>query len=182
MQVREPIEVVGDELRAALDAVGLVVVGPADPTADVLVWAVEAVGGVDAVRAAAVPVLALVDRPLPALVAELQAAGASGVLPRDAEPRTIAGAALAVAGGAVVLPASSGCRAAWDDGEPLTDLELAWMRALARGVPVGGLADREGYSERAMYRKLRDTYRKLRVPGRTEALVALARANLLDVG
>ncbi|MCU1373814.1 MAG: Response regulator receiver protein [Actinomycetia bacterium] len=180
VEVREPVELLGQVLRTALLAFGLLVVGADETSADVLIWALDAVGGADALRLAGAPVsvLALVEDPYPALVAELVAAGARGVLARDSDPVTIAGAAIAIAGGCSVLPGQTGMPGGGPT--PLTERELSWMRALARGEPIGGLAKAEGYSEREMYRKLQRIYRKVGAPGRTAALVALARANLLD--
>ena len=38
--------------------------------------------------------------------------------------------------------------------------EIEWLQQLAKGIPVAQLADRAGYSERAMYRLLRGLYTK----------------------
>jgi DNA-binding NarL/FixJ family response regulator len=49
--------------------------------------------------------------------------------------------------------------------------EIEWLRELANGVTVARLAGRAGYSERAMFRLLRELYARLRVHNRTEALM-----------
>ena len=56
-------------------------------------------------------------------------------------------------------------------GPPPPAHELDWLRELAGGATVAQLAGRSGYSERAMFRLLRDLYRRLEVSSRTEALM-----------
>jgi DNA-binding CsgD family transcriptional regulator len=48
--------------------------------------------------------------------------------------------------------------------------ELDWLGQLAEGTTVAQLAERSGYSERAMFRLLRNLYNQLNVRNRTEAL------------
>jgi DNA-binding NarL/FixJ family response regulator len=176
VELREPVGASAAGLRAALAAGGLVVDGAG--AADVIVW------GADAHRlgeaGGTVPILALADRRDPAAAAALRAAGARGVVHRDEHPTTVAAAARAVAEGYAVFPVRR--RSGVGEIGPLAPRELGWMRALARGRPVATLARAEGYSEREMYRKLRAVYAKLGAPSRTEALLALARARLLDAG
>jgi DNA-binding NarL/FixJ family response regulator len=52
-----------------------------------------------------------------------------------------------------------------------TDDEMAWLRQLAHGGTVVDLARRSGYSERMMFRLLRDLYAKLGVENRSGALL-----------
>jgi DNA-binding NarL/FixJ family response regulator len=49
--------------------------------------------------------------------------------------------------------------------------EIEWLQQLAGGATVGQLADRAGYSERAMFRLLRELYGRIGVKNRTEALM-----------
>lgn len=63
---------------------------------------------------------------------------------------------------------------------PITETELAWLRALAAGETVVELGNRLGYSEREMYRRLRRAYTVIGVGGKTEALMYLAKRGLLD--
>lgn len=49
--------------------------------------------------------------------------------------------------------------------------EIRWLRELAAGVTVARLAEQAGYSERAMFRLLRDLYVRMQVRNRTEALL-----------
>ena len=49
--------------------------------------------------------------------------------------------------------------------------QAEWLRSLSQGMTVDELADRAGYSERAMYRQLRRLYERLGAANRTEALL-----------
>jgi DNA-binding NarL/FixJ family response regulator len=49
--------------------------------------------------------------------------------------------------------------------------EIGWLRDLALGTTVARLADRAGYSERAMFRLLRTLYLRIGARNRTEALM-----------
>ena len=49
--------------------------------------------------------------------------------------------------------------------------EVDWLHQLAGGLTVGQLAAQVGYSERMMFRLLRELYDRLQVKGRTEALM-----------
>jgi DNA-binding NarL/FixJ family response regulator len=60
------------------------------------------------------------------------------------------------------------------------DTEAGWLRALAAGDTVAGLAERIGYSERETYRLLGSLYEKLGVTNRTEAIIWATRHGLLD--
>lgn len=58
--------------------------------------------------------------------------------------------------------------------------EEVWLRKLADGVPVADLAAEIGYSEREMFRMLRDLYTRIGVKNRTEAIIWATRHGLLD--
>lgn len=61
----------------------------------------------------------------------------------------------------------------------LTEAEVRWLGALARGTSVVDLATAEAYSERAMYRRLSDLYRKMDVRTRGEAIAVASRHGLI---
>lgn len=46
-----------------------------------------------------------------------------------------------------------------------------WLEALSNGISTAQLAGQIGFSEREMYRRLRDLYGRMGVRNRTEALV-----------
>ena len=62
----------------------------------------------------------------------------------------------------------------------VTPDEAAWLRDLADGSTVADVADRVGYSEREMFRTLRDTYTRIGVRNRTEAIIWATRHGVLD--
>jgi DNA-binding NarL/FixJ family response regulator len=103
-------------------------------------------------------------------------AGAVNVVPRDAPAtefrrvveETRAGSltlTLAVLRAAIATPRVT--REALD----LSDDELLWLRTLAAGRSVTEIAETAAFSERMMYRKLRELYRRLGVSNRTQALI-----------
>ncbi len=61
----------------------------------------------------------------------------------------------------------------------VSDEEVSWLRAMAQGVTVAELAERSGYSERAMFRNLRNLYLRIEARNRTEALIWASRNSLL---
>ena len=63
---------------------------------------------------------------------------------------------------------------------PVSARETDWIRSLAHGRTVTKLAQDSGYSEREMYRILHQTYGRMGVRNRTEALVRAAGWGLLD--
>lgn len=103
-------------------------------------------------------------------------AGAAHVLPRDADAAALRRVVDEAADGLVCLPIAV-LRAAIvalyvpGNGAAPSDEELRWLRALAASVSVAELADSAGYSERAMYRRLRELYGRLGAKGRTQALI-----------
>ena len=106
-------------------------------------------------------------------------AGAAAVLARDAPPRIMREVFDAAVRDNSLVPTSV-LRALTDAGTPdpnatgssqPMDAEKEWLRQLARGDSVARLAVRAGYSERMMFRLLRDLYTKIGVSGRTEALI-----------
>jgi DNA-binding NarL/FixJ family response regulator len=58
------------------------------------------------------------------------------------------------------------------DADPVPSAEeRRWLGAVARGSNVGRVAAEAGYSERMMFRLLRDLYGRMGVPNRTAALI-----------
>ncbi len=53
----------------------------------------------------------------------------------------------------------------------MSDDALLWLRMLAAGRSVTEIAETAAFSERMMYRKLRELYRRLGVSNRTQALI-----------
>jgi DNA-binding NarL/FixJ family response regulator len=182
VELRDPAAVLDQAIPVALAAVGLELLEVGSPgPPDVVVWALDAAmlaTGGPALRSGP-PVLALVEGLDETDVRRLYTAGVRGVLRQSSEPDVVVTAAMSVANGlAVAQPDLFGPRLAV---EPLLldRDELRWMRALAAGTHMSAIAHREGHSERDMYRKFSRVYAKLRVSGRAEALVVLARADLL---
>jgi DNA-binding NarL/FixJ family response regulator len=103
-------------------------------------------------------------------------AGAVHALGRDADADAFRAVVGDVARGVVTLPAAvMRAVAALPDaamvGLPPSDEEIRWLRELANGSTVAVLARKLQYSERALYRRLKDLYRKLGVLNRTQALI-----------
>jgi len=102
-------------------------------------------------------------------------AGARSVLPRSIHGDALQRTVTATMDGQAVLPADVAARlaASAPPGSPQVAPpdRISWLRQLASGVTVAQLADRVGYSERAMFRLLRELYTKLGVRNRTEALM-----------
>jgi DNA-binding NarL/FixJ family response regulator len=103
--------------------------------------------------------------------------GAVAAVARDALPETVRTVFEAAVGGKSLLPVEV-LRAltTWqsfpdeDESVPSTQ-EIGWLRELASGTTVARLADRAGYSERAMFRLLRALYLRIGARNRTEALM-----------
>jgi DNA-binding NarL/FixJ family response regulator len=63
----------------------------------------------------------------------------------------------------------------------LTSTQWAWLRDLASGTTVHALARQVGFSERVMYRRLNQVYRKMGCATRTEALIRASAWGMLDL-
>lgn len=106
-------------------------------------------------------------------------AGAAGVLSRDAPAPVVREVFDAAVRGNSIVPTevlqalADGSANALDAPEPgrPSAAERDWLRQLARGDTVASLAAGVGYSERMMFRLLRDLYVKVGVSNRTEALM-----------
>jgi DNA-binding NarL/FixJ family response regulator len=109
-------------------------------------------------------------------------AGAVTAVPRNAPPDQMKRVFRAAVEGVSMLPVAVvqalAARTLDDrdedpEGRPsrLTVHEIQWLRELAEGTTVAHLAELTGYSERAMFRLLRDLYARMGVRNRTEALM-----------
>jgi DNA-binding NarL/FixJ family response regulator len=116
-------------------------------------------------------VVALLDQMSVAGSVRAFRAGAACVMARDTSPSALREAFGAAVRGQSLMPVKV-LRALIDSvaEEPSAD-ERRWLRELAQGTTVGRLASEVGYSERMMFRLLRDLYTRLGADNRTEALV-----------
>jgi DNA-binding NarL/FixJ family response regulator len=125
---------------------------------------------------------------LVALLAEAQqdnyvraiAEGAASAVPRNATPETVLEVFKHAVRGITLLPtgvvrALAPTTMLTEEQPAINDREIEWLRTLSRGATVADLARTAGYSERAMYRLLRDLYARLSVANRTEAVMQAAR-------
>jgi DNA-binding NarL/FixJ family response regulator len=111
-------------------------------------------------------------------------AGATAAVGRTATPEEVLGVFNAAIRGVSMLPAEAvralaAPKVPQDVTTQLTPREIEWLRALSQGRTVAQLADNVGYSERAMYRLLRDMYRRMHAANRTEAVLKASRAGWL---
>lgn len=109
-------------------------------------------------------------------------AGATGAFERDAELAHIVRTVQCAALGLALLPvdvARALNRGSVGPRPDLSERDLDYLRMLAHGATVAGLARRHGYSEREMYRLLSSVYRRLGAHNRTEALLLAQRYDLL---
>ena len=103
--------------------------------------------------------------------------GAVAVLPRHAPAETVRAAVEAVIGGHTALPIEVVRRLTAADVQANPDAtapsprEMEWLSGLSIGITVAQLAKQAGYSERMMFRLLRELYNRMGVGGRTEALL-----------
>ena len=104
------------------------------------------------------------DEPLDSFATVLEAA----LLGRSAVPETV------VRGMAARIPSVP------DPAQWVTDEEAVWLRDLAGGKTVADIAETFGYSEREMFRTLRDTYTRIGARNRTEAIIWATRHGVLD--
>jgi DNA-binding NarL/FixJ family response regulator len=111
-------------------------------------------------------------------------AGATAAVGRTATPEEMLEVFNAAIRGVSMLPAEAvralaAPKAPDDETIQLKPREIEWLRALSQGRTVAQLAENVGYSERAMYRLLRDMYRRMHAANRTEAVVKASRAGWL---
>jgi DNA-binding NarL/FixJ family response regulator len=121
-------------------------------------------------------------------IAEYAAAvrcGAGGVVADDDEPATYGATVTAALADQFLVPATvmralvarlpDSLDDAWLDEE-----SLSLIRSLAAGSTVASIADEKGYSEREMFRMLKELYTALGVENRTQAIIWAARNGVLD--
>lgn len=111
-------------------------------------------------------------------------AGATGAIDRGADPKAIVACLEAACLGKSLLPAEVVRQQfAWSRAghahEPLLEFEVFWLSSLANGKSVAEVAKTAAYSERAMYRRLSELYRKMGATTRTGALLAAREWGLL---
>ena len=128
-------------------------------------------------------VVVLVERATTEACASALRAGVTGVITGADDPERVVAALRSAARGDTVLPrevVQALCRPATLPPPSLTPVERGWLRRLAGGGTVAGLARACGYSEREMYRRLSGVYLRLGAHTRTEALLLAERFGLLD--
>jgi DNA-binding NarL/FixJ family response regulator len=111
-------------------------------------------------------------------------AGAVSVAPRSGDPGAIRQALDAAMAGRSILPAAVTAALVeryglLEESDGLSERDLSWLKALSQGATVAHLARTMGYSERAMYRLLRDLYRRMNVTTRSEAVLRATRSGLV---
>lgn len=123
-------------------------------------------------------VIAVLDRPNTDVYVRALNSGAVAAIPRDAPPATLRAVLAAAVDGQSLIPTNalraltrSDDNADGNADRPPSADELSWLRQLAHGDSVATVASRSGYSERMMFRLLRDLYTRLGKRNRTEALI-----------
>ncbi len=132
-----------------------------------------------------VVVVTLLPAPTPEGVRDAVLAGACSVAGWDTSPEELVALLEAGLRARSLLPTPVVRQLAMGllDGPMLADLDkhqMEWLRTLAGGATVCELAERVGYSEREMYRLLRNVYNRLGVGNRTQALVWAAQRGMLN--
>jgi two-component system, NarL family, nitrate/nitrite response regulator NarL len=156
--------------------------------AELVIWDLGAGGGpndeLGLLARSETPLLVLVE---PERASEALAAGALGVLPRDARPERLRSAALAVASGLIALDAQLGRKllasrvSAGSPSEALTARELEVLELLAEGLSNKLIAARLGISDHTAKFHVNAILEKLGADTRTEAVVRAARLGLLTL-
>lgn len=118
--------------------------------------------------------------------AEAIRSGAAGVVDESDDLGALTAAVGAAVDGRVCLPrglvSSMAARIPTtpDPSAWLSEVECAWLRALAEGTTVAELAEQIGYSERETFRMLGAVYEKIGARNRTESIIWATRHGLLD--
>jgi DNA-binding NarL/FixJ family response regulator len=124
----------------------------------------------------AVTLIAVIENGDLALSVRALGSGAVGVMAREADFDTVRDVLAAAISGRSVLPIEV-VRALTTTGDVQRpdrippEMEISWIRQLTQGLTVARLAERAGYSERMMFRLLRDLYQRWGVANRTEAII-----------
>jgi len=101
------------------------------------------------------------------------AAGATTCVALNAEPPAVVAAMSAAFQNLALLPSGIACeiaRQAIATLSPGETKDFQWLHDLAGGATVATLAATYGYSERQMYRNLRDLYGRIGASGRVDAI------------
>jgi DNA-binding NarL/FixJ family response regulator len=128
-------------------------------------------------------VVVLVEQATSESCASAMRAGVTGVIAEGDDPEQVVAVVQSASRGYTVLPrevVQALCRPATSPSPTLTAVERGWLRRLATGGTVAGLARACGYSEREMYRRLSSVYLQLGASTRTEALLLAERFGLLS--
>ncbi len=114
-------------------------------------------------------------------------AGASGYVAKDATPADFCEAASLLAQGARELVAIPNAAAARADGSPsdllarLTERELEVLRALSTGADTKEIAHNLGITTKTLRNHISNTYHKLGIYDRAQAVILAVREGLIDV-
>jgi DNA-binding NarL/FixJ family response regulator len=124
----------------------------------------------------AVTLIAVIENGDLALSVRALGSGAVGVMAREADFDTVRDVLAAAISGRSVLPVEvvRALTATGDEQRPdrvPPETEISWIRQLTQGLTVARVAERAGYSERMMFRLLRDLYQRWGVANRTEAII-----------
>jgi DNA-binding NarL/FixJ family response regulator len=129
-------------------------------------------------------VIALLRDATPEMYARAVHAGAAGAVPWTSAPEAVVAVVESARQGYVLLPQDV-ARAIADgvgsSGLPgIRPEEIRWLQMMANNKTVAELADVVGYSEREMFRLLRQLYDRMSVRNRTEALLKAAQCGVLS--
>jgi DNA-binding NarL/FixJ family response regulator len=201
--VWDPVPVYRRGLMAILSDVGLYVEGLEEPL-DVVTWSTgadkhvalltvdspvsgegwNAIAELVARESEPIVIALLTDCTLDSYLRAV-ASGATSAVARDAAPELIRQVFLEAIQGRTLLPTEAVLALVSRLGpmkisDRPSDQHLEWLRALSQGVSISELAERIGYSERAMYRLLKDLYSAIGAKNRTEALLKASRHGWLE--
>lgn len=132
-------------------------------------------------RGQGAPVVVMASRITPALLADLMAAGATGVVDRDLDESAIMNAVRAVADGRVVINAGQAPVASSSRPPELTRREIQVLELLCVGRTNHEIAEELVISDNTVKNHVRRLFEKLHVRSRTEAVVRAARWGLVRI-
>lgn len=127
------------------------------------------------------PVIVMTSRITPALLADLLAAGASGIIDRDLDETAILQAVRAVADGRVAINAGHAPAGGASRAPELTRRENQVLELLCAGRTNHEIAEELVISENTVKNHVRRLFEKLHVRSRTEAVVRAARWGLVRI-
>jgi DNA-binding NarL/FixJ family response regulator len=192
--VWDPLPLYRRGVMAILSDLGLFVDCPEEPE-DVVAWSAgqdrhvalitvdsprsgrawDAIARLKGLEAELIVVALLTDDTLDAYVRAI-VTGATSAVARHAAPEVIRQVFLEAVQGRSLLPAAVVSALVSRVGpvkvhDRPSEQHIEWLRYLSKGVSIAELAQTIGYSERAMYRLLKDLYATIGVRNRTEALI-----------